>query len=113
MSLAEVSEPKEIKDLIKDLRSRLGDVQDSSIVWYLNKIPQHIWSVWGNTLKRLGISWQEFLKIVAENNDLLVKWALYNQIRWDDVLNKIKSDVLAYIRQRKSRNKTLLSFLKQ
>lgn len=112
MTLAEVSEPKEIKDLIRDLRSKLGDVQDSSIVWYLNKIPQYIWSVWGKSLRRFGISWQEFLKIVSENNDLLVKWALYDQVGWDDVINKLKSDLLSYVQQRKSRSKTLLSFLK-
>jgi len=93
--LRRVNEPVEIKEAIKNLSKLLStkggkDVSKGALVF--NKLPQYLWSSWGNDLKKLGITWQEFLKIISKNSNLIVKWAVNDEISWDELLREFISD---------------------
>ena len=95
-------EPVEIKSLIKDVRVRLakegyaGADCDSLSVWSFNRMPKYLWNEWGRDLKREGITWQEFLKILKLHTIDLIEWALYDRLEWEDMVRRIECTIETY-----------------
>jgi len=95
--LRRVEEPVEIKEAIKNL-SRLLSTKGKDLskgVLVFNKLPQYLWSSWGNDLKNLGITWQEFLKIISKNSNLIVKWAVNDEISWDELIKRFEELIIS------------------
>lgn len=99
MSLLDLEEPKELKQMIKELDTvlRAGKARGKSkgLLVY-NKLPQYIWSSWNKELKKLGIEWREFLSILSKNSELIVEWAVEEKISWREFLNKLRDVLLTY-----------------
>jgi hypothetical protein len=96
--LKRVEEPVEIKEAIKNLSKLLStkggkDVSKGALVF--NKLPQYLWSSWGNDLKSLGITWQEFLKIISKNSNLIIKWAVNDEISWDELIKRFEELIMS------------------
>lgn len=99
MSLLELEEPKELKQMIKELNTVLGESKargkGKGLLVY-NKLPQYIWSSWSRELRKLGIDWREFLSIVSKNSDLIFEWAVEEKISWREFLSKLRDILMAY-----------------
>ncbi len=92
-----IDEPRELKHMIKELSKVLGEGRSGSrgaLVY--NKLPQYIWSVWGDDLKKQGITWREFLSIISRNSDLIAEWAVSERISWDGLLGKLEESLVSY-----------------
>lgn len=113
MSLTKVNEPMELKHMIKELSRVLEGGKGRGVLIY-NKLPQYLWSVWGGELKKLNISWREFLSIVSKNSHLIAEWAVSEKISWDELLSKLRDSVLEYSRAKSTaRQPTLDSFIRR
>jgi len=86
-------EPKDIKNFIREVRMRLGSSRDINYdnlaVWAFNELPRYLWSRWRGILRKHGISWQDFLKVLSFHTTEMVNWALYDSIRWTDLISSI------------------------
>jgi len=86
-------EPKEIKEFIKKLRGKLGLVpdinHDSLAVWYLNKLPSYLWKYWKPDLESAGYTWQKFIKVMKYATDDIIDWALYDNLKWNELVKKL------------------------
>ena len=95
-----VQEPREIKKLIKEVRKRLGnntDIKNDSLaVWSFNRLPKYLWDNWKTELKKSGIKWQEFLKILRIHTNDLIQWALYDSLKWEELVKRIKRTLQQY-----------------
>lgn len=94
-----IDEPKELKRMIKELSKVLGKGEGrggSRGVLIYNKLPQYIWSVWGDDLKKQGITWREFLGILSKNSNLVAEWAISEGISWDELLGKLEESLVSY-----------------
>lgn len=96
-------EPKEIKDLIRLVRTRMGGEigknnidYDSFSVWSFNRLPKYLWEQWKDELKERGITWQRFLKILRLHTVDMVEWALYDRLGWTDLIEKIERNIEKY-----------------
>ncbi len=101
LELRDVEEPLWIKEMIKSL-NRLFEVGElrgkpKGVLIY-NKLPQYLWSVWGDELKRLNITWQDFLKIISKNSDLIVDWAVREAVGWEKLLNGLRESIISQSR---------------
>ncbi|MEM1681008.1 MAG: hypothetical protein QXZ56_07370 [Sulfolobales archaeon] len=99
LELKRVEEPIWIKEMIKNLNKLLITEESKSKsrgVLIYNKLPQYLWSAWGDDLKRLNISWQDFLKILSRNSELIIDWAVNETVRWDELLNRLEGILLSY-----------------
>ncbi len=93
-------EPKDVKELIKYVRNRLGGEgnidYDSLSVWAFNRLPKYLWECWGAELRRRGVTWQKFLKIMKLHTSDIVAWALYDQLEWSEVVRRIERTIETY-----------------
>jgi hypothetical protein len=100
MGLPLPEEPKGIKELIKAVRARLGDRgsvdYDSLSVWAFNRLPKYLWGHWGDELKRRGITWQKFLKIMKLHTLDVVAWALHDELEWAELAKRIEHTIETY-----------------
>jgi broad specificity phosphatase PhoE len=100
MGLLMPNEPKDIKDLIVTVRSRLrsGDSidWDSLAVWSLNKLPKYLWSYWKEELKEKGITCQRFLRILKLRTADMIEWGLRNSISWEELVKRLEATVESY-----------------
>lgn len=89
-------ESKEVKKLIKALRSQLGESNtinwDSLSVWYGNKIPQYLWSFWRNELTKRGFTWQKFLRLMKYRTEDAILW-VYGRISWKEFTEKVLESI--------------------
>jgi len=103
ISLPMPEEPREIKVFIKNVRQNLGSGNnidyDSLAVWSFNKLQKFLWDIWKPELKKVGIKWQLFLKILKLHTDDFIRWALYNKMSWSEVLNRLISTVEQYAKR--------------
>lgn len=100
MGLPVPKEPKDVKEFIKEVRERLGgenNVKNDTIaVWSFNRLPKYLWSQWSGELKRRGITWQEFLKILKLKTDDAIKWALRDALTWSQFVKSIEESITHY-----------------
>lgn len=116
MSLSEPEEPKELKQMIKELNAVLGSDKvrgKSRGVLVYNKLPQYIWSSWNKELKKLGIDWREFLSIISKNSDLIIEWAVEEKISWGEFLNKLRNALITYSKTKTEKKVSLDFFAKK
>lgn len=103
MSLENIDEPLDIKEFIKKVRADLGGDNnidfDALAVWSFNRLPKFFWDNWKVELKKKGVDWQLFLKILKMHTDDFIKWALYDKMDWEEVVNRVKSTVEQYMRR--------------
>lgn len=116
MSLLDLEEPRELKQMIKKLNIVLGESKTKErgkgLLVY-NKLPQYIWSSWGRELKKLGIDWREFLSIVSKNSDLIFEWAVEEKISWREILSKLRDILMTYSKTKKERRVGLHLYAKK
>ncbi|MEM2847385.1 MAG: hypothetical protein QXM79_01275 [Zestosphaera sp.] len=115
MSLLELEEPKELKQMIKELNTVLGGKtrgKSKGLLVY-NKLPQYIWSFWNRELRKLGIDWREFLSIVSKNSDLIFEWAVEEKISWREFLSKLRDALTTYSRTKTEKRVSLDSYIKK
>jgi hypothetical protein len=100
MGLLLPEEPKDIKELIKRVRVISGDEGnidwDSFSAWAFNRLPKYLWGYWGEELRRKGITWQKFLKIMKLHTSDIVAWALYDQLEWGEVIRRMERTIETY-----------------
>ena len=97
MNLQTPPEPTDIKQFIKEVRSRAssGNVSgddidwDSLAVWYLNKLPSYLWRHWKGKLEKEGYTWQRFLKVVKLHTNDAIMWALTEKLSWEAFVQNI------------------------
>ena len=93
MDLPVPPEPKDIKMFIKEQRKRLGPESnidyDSLAVWYLNKLPSYLWKHWKIHLESKGYTWQRFVKVLKYSTSDIIEWALYDNLEWDKLVNRL------------------------
>ncbi len=90
-------EPREIKDLIKSVRSRLGANRsikyDSFAIWSFNQLPKYLWQSWKEILRENKVSWQDFLAILKLHTKDMIDWALYDRISWEELVSRITETI--------------------
>ncbi|MEM4499092.1 MAG: hypothetical protein QXH57_03150 [Sulfolobales archaeon] len=99
MKLKHVEEPVWIKEMVKSLSKFLTAEESKSRsrgVLIYNKLPQYLWGAWSDDLKKLNISWQDFLKILSKNSELIINWAVNETIRWDELISKLEEILISY-----------------
>jgi len=99
MELIVPREPDDIKKLILAIKEKLGsDIEsDSLAVWSFNLLPKYLWDSWRNELKKLGFTWQKFLKVLRYNTNDMVAWAITGEMSWQELINKIIETIGRYI----------------
>ena len=116
MSLLDLEEPKELKQMIKELNTvlRVSKTRGKSkgLLVY-NKLPQYIWSSWNKELRKLGIEWREFLSILSKNSGLIIEWAVEEKISWREFLNKLRDILLTYSKTKREKKVSLDLFTKK
>lgn len=117
LELKDVEEPLWIKEMIKNLNNilrteDLGSKSKSVLIY--NKLPQYLWSVWRDDLRRFNITWQDFLKLLSKNSELVINWAVNETLSWEDLINSLKKIILHYSRVAiEKKGITLEKFLKR
>lgn len=100
MALRKLPEPNDIKQFIRQVRESLDEGEnleyDSQAVWSLNKLPKYLWSGWKHELKRKGVNWQMFLRILKFHTIDAIEWALRDTLSWEEFLNRISKSVERY-----------------
>lgn len=101
MGLSTPEEPKDVKEFIKAVRTWLGggnpDVDyDSLSVWSFNRLPKYLWEFWEEDLKKRGITWQKFLRILSLHTIDIVEWALYDRLGWVELVKRIETTIETY-----------------
>ncbi len=116
MSLLDLEEPRELKQMIKNLNTVLGTSKTGGrgrgLLVY-NKLPQYLWGSWSRELKKLGIEWREFLSIVSKNSDLIFEWAVEEKISWRVFLTKLREILINYSKVKTGRRVSLDTFAKK
>ncbi len=116
LSLLDLEEPKELKQMIKELNTVLGVSKakgKSKGLLVYNKLPQYIWSSWNKELRKLGIEWREFLSILSKNSGLIIEWAVEEKISWREFLNKLRDILLTYSKTKREKKVSLDLFTKK
>ena len=100
MGLPVPKEPTEIKALMKSVRKNLGqgdDIEhDSLAVWSFNKLPKYLWEQWKGELKKRGITWQKFLRILKLRTVDIIDWGLKESLTWEDLIERIEDTINSY-----------------
>jgi len=116
LSLLDLEEPRELKQMIKNLNTVLGTSKTGGrgkgLLVY-NKLPQYIWSFWNKELKRLGIEWREFLSVISKHSNLIIEWAVEEKISWKEYLTKLWEALITYSKAKTERRIRLNTFAKK
>jgi len=100
MGLPLPEEPRDIKNFIKSVRAGLGGGTnvdyDSLAVWSFNRLPKYLWERWEGELKKRGITWQRFLKLLSLHTMDMVEWALYDRLGWVELVKRIETTIETY-----------------
>jgi len=96
-------ESRDLKNFIRSVRASLGggpDIDyDSLAVWSFNRFPKYLWSFWSDELRKRGITWQKFLRILSLHTKDIVDWAIYDRIEWDELVKRISMSIENYSRR--------------
>ena len=100
MRLSRLPEPIDIKEFIKQVRASFDEDEnpeyDFQAVWSLNKLPKYLWNGWKQELRKMGVNWQTFLRILKLHTIDAVEWALRETMTWDEFLDRISESVKRY-----------------
>jgi len=103
MGLPVPKEPVEIKELVRTVRARMGgegshsDIDyDLLAVWSFNRLPKYLWGQWKNDLKKRGITWQKFLRILKLHTLDMIEWALRDSLEWSKLIRRIEKSINNY-----------------
>lgn len=100
LNLLKLPEPTNIKELIKQVREGLNEGEnieyDSQAVWSLNKLPKYLWNGWKEELRRMGVNWQIFLRILKLHTLDAIEWALRGTLTWEGFLRKVSMSIEHY-----------------
>ena len=106
LKLETPEEPVHIKRRIKEIRgilSRGASIdhlsQDTLSVWIFNLLPKYLWDHWGPALRRNGITWQKFLRLLKYDTKYIRLWA-FDKLSWEELIKEIKSTINTEIRYR-------------
>jgi hypothetical protein len=61
-------------------------------VWFKNAVAKYIWSEWRVTLKKNGLTWPKFLKLMKYNTKLIIEW-VDGKISWDEFIRNVKRSI--------------------
>jgi len=107
MRLSRLPEPIDIKEFIKQVRASFDEDEnpeyDFQAVWSLNKLPKYLWNGWKQELRKMGVNWQTFLRILKLHTIDAVEWALRETMSWEEFLNRISESVEWYGVRRNAR----------
>ena len=100
MKLRELPEPTDIKEFIRQVREGLDEGEnveyDSQAVWSLNKLPKYLWEGWREELRKSGVSWQTFLRILKLHTIDAIEWAIRGTLTWQEFLDRISKSIERY-----------------
>jgi len=100
MNLRELPEPTDIKEFIRQVRKGLGEGDnvdyDSQAVWSLNKLSKYLWKGWREELRKNGISWQVFLRILKFHTIDAIEWAIRDTLTWKEFLDRVSKSIERY-----------------
>jgi len=106
MGLSLPEEPKDIKELIRAVRARMpetssaeGIYYDSISVWSFNKLPKYLWECWKSDLRKRGITWQIFLRILKLRTMDIIEWALHDKLEWAEFVKRVEHTISTYARK--------------
>lgn len=107
MRLSRLPEPIDIKEFIKQVRASFDEDEnpeyDFQAVWSLNKLPKYLWNGWKQELRKMGVNWQTFLRILKLHTIDAIEWALRETMSWEEFLNRISESVEWYGVRRNAR----------
>ena len=89
MELPNAPEPIELKQEARLFHQKHPDMNsDSFYIWLVKNLASHLWTKcrWREVLKREGISWQQFERIISLGN---FKWWIRGQQNWNKVLDNV------------------------
>ena len=93
-------EPRDIKEMMRGIRERLdgGDDidHDALAAWSFNRLPKYLWSYWKEELKKQGITWQKFLRILRLRTADIIEWGLRDVLSWNELVRRIETTVSVY-----------------
>jgi len=106
LQLETPEEPAHIKKQIKEIREMLAREasidrlsQDTLSVWIFNLLPKYLWDHWGPTLRKNGITWQKFLRLLKYDTKYIRLWA-FDKISWEDLIKEVKNTINTEIKYR-------------
>lgn len=90
MDLSQPPEPINWKQKDKSNHDLVWE-QDTLHIWLGNKLPSYLWkdAGWSSDLKKEGINWQQFLKVLSLHKKHLIQWHR-NRISWKQLLHEIE-----------------------
>ncbi len=83
-------EPRDVKEFIAEL-VRAG-VSPRYAVWLGNRLPKYLWGFWRDQLSASGVSWPEFLRLMAGLEGAVAAWAS-GERSWDSLIGEISAKV--------------------
>lgn len=94
-SLPVPPEPLELKKMLKVTLALNNN--NIKILLTGNRIPAYLWSNsrWKVFLSRNGWTWQEFLKFISNNVDLIAEW-INGKSSWEDFISKLEEKIYLY-----------------
>jgi len=96
-------EPKDIKEFITSVRNSIKSSDsidaDTLAVWYLNKLPKYLWSMWKEVLISRGYNWQKFLRVMKLHTNDVILWALQDSLDWRRLVKRIIETLKRYEKQ--------------
>ncbi|RLF05604.1 MAG: hypothetical protein DRJ64_05395 [Thermoprotei archaeon] len=94
-SLPVPPEPLELKKMLKVTLALNNN--NIKILLTGNRIPAYLWSNsrWKVFLSRNGWTWQEFLKFISNNVDLIADW-INGKSSWEDFISKLEEKIYSY-----------------
>ncbi len=102
LALPQPPEPVDIKELIRNVKEGLSNGReeidrDAIAVWHMNRLPKYLWDSWGDHLKKIGITWQFFVKVLRYHTIDMILWAIANKLSWSEFLDRVVSTLEYYI----------------
>jgi len=87
MKLADAPEPTELKEKARLYHEKHPDMDvDSLYIWLGQNLASYLWTTcgWKKVLKKEGISWQKFQRIISLGN---FKWWVRGKRTWDEQIS--------------------------
>ncbi len=90
LTLETPPEPEDLRNLISEVIK--SGLSPKYALWLGNKLPKYLWRYWGVELKREGVKWQDFLKLLSSLSEDVMAWASGN-MEWSELIRRIKKSL--------------------
>jgi len=103
MELHIPEEPVVIKEYIRFAKKEFDKIFRKSrsaerlAVWRLEGLPKYLWGEWKSKLKKMGITWRDFLKILRHHILDMIRWAIYDSLSWEELIRQIEESIKHFI----------------